>query len=842
MSIFDFVSSRTAAMQPLLFRLLASCIVGLSLIFLYGLTSSWNLNADIKIDMVIQDPVRIKAYYNTGYGYHEQESVLKGSVFGVGYLSLPKSQLIGLRLDIESNIEELVIRSICFTSMFAAHCWQGPLLQNSLRPTNNVRIEPDGQLVKGVITGPDPYVELIGDIGAAQHNVSTLSLKRMLAVAFVISALIFLVWCLLAGTQVGRRIWPSRLAYFKAGMPVPVGSLLAMFLLFAIVFCGYWSGLYELWGGRGYLLLFTIVLALSYSFRETRLALLGVVNFRNFTARSNADKFRALLCTGFICIPVLYFLVATWNQEFPHLGDHEYHYWANTVAYSEIMANSGLYRSFLFLFLAAIITGYTRLGICIAVAVLFYFDVGAEMHGIFSRYPAGARLLAFPFLHLSTVQAWESPLNAGRLANSLAVPIWLLVLRPLLLGRWPGWLILPVGLLVFYQAETVYLFTTAYIDPWAAIAVLLAAELLLRAEQQSDYLKACLVLGVGAVIKEQLVFIIPWVWMAGKPWLRDNGQKLLAIIIGACSVLPFLLYYFVRRSSGFSRYDYVGIEQIFSGQWQAEFWHRVVYHFGEIGLVMLVLLALFWVFILVNKNTKPYRFSLLMLFGALVSLILLFNLDVGGMAFTGYPRFYLPILVLLAAPLFLLDRITIQTNTNKRILFVACVIILVGNLPALSSLLVKTQGPDAARNFSEHYDAPIYLPITTLIKAATLDGGLQAGQAVYIRHVTGGNQPAFVYPHLLRSHPVEMLHELACNCNHGGATLLPYVYPAGLHKDEDLYDPSSPGYPLLPKALPPRWSEVNDGKAACLMELKRTCSYYTEQKIGDFVTGAIGVY
>ena len=56
-----------------------------------------------------------------------------------------------------------------------------------------------------------------------------------------------------------------------------------------------------------------------------------------------------------------------------------------------------------------------------------------------------------------------------------------------------------------------------------------------------------------------------------------------------------------------------------------------------------------------------------------------------------------------------------------------------------------------------------------------------------------------------------------------------------------MYDPETPGYPLLPRQFAPRWSEVNEGKSACLAELKRSCSYYAEQKIGDFVTGAIGV-
>jgi hypothetical protein len=821
-------------------RILLSLLAGFTAIILYGLISGWYLNANVKITMDTNDPVRLKAYYDTGYGYREQEAILKGAVFGVDYLPLPKSQLRGLRLDIESDIEGLSIRSICFTSIFAAHCWQGQRLVDSLRPTHNVVIESYGAFAKEIVTGPDPYMELIGEIGAAHHNVATMSLKRILLMSSFMATLIFGSWTFLVMTTLGQKIWQARLTHVRSGMPVPLGSALAMFLPVSMVFCGYWSGLHELWGDGGYVALLVTVVALSGSLRGERINFLGVCRGNKSGSLNWGRLVRGLIVTGVICLPVLFLLSATWGQEFPHIGDHEYHFWANTIAYAEGMANAGLYRSFFLIIVFAIISGYWRASTIVAIATLFYFDVGAEMHGIFSRYPAGARTLAFPFLHMATVQDWESPTNAGRLANSLAVPVWLLILRPLIIRRWPGWAILPVGLLVFYQAESAYLFTTAYIDPWAVIAVLLVIELVLKGKQQSDYLKACLVLGVGALIKEPLVFIIPWVWLAGKPWLRDRRHQLTAVLAGACSVIPFVLYFAIRRSSGFSRYEYLGPGQMLSEQWQSEFWYRVVFHFGEAGLLMLIVLAGFWVFAFRSENLKPYRFRLFMLLGALATLVLLFNLDQGGASFTGYPRFYLPVLALLAAPLFLLGKLWPETGQYKRAIAAVCAIVLAGNLPALADSLVKTQSPDAARNFNEHYDAPIYLPIKALISQAEEDGALQLGQSIYIRHVTGWNQPSFVYPHLLRQYQIMMPEEVACNCEHGGATLQPFVYPAGLHSEGDMYDPDVPGPPLLPTHSPLRWSEVNDGKSACLSELQNSCAYYSEQKIGEFVTGAIG--
>lgn len=841
MKFVKTVFNRSTILSSLVFRLLVSCIAGVVLVVLCGLMSGWYLDANVKITIDTNDPIRIKAYYNTGHGYHEEEAALKSSVFGVDYLPLPKTRLVGLRLDIETDISQLGIQSICFTSVFASHCWQGESLSEALRPTNNVVLERKGDIVSETVIGPDPYVELIGDVGGAHQNVAIMSPKRIALIITIFSIAFFSVWTFLQSTTVGRWFLNSWFAHVSSGSPVPLGAVISSYVLCTIVFAGYWSGLYEFWGIGGYLFLLVCLLTVYQLFSTKH-----IFSFKEFELPNDASLNLkaisvAIFCMALICLPVFLYLIATWNQEFPHIGDHEFHYWSNTMAYSEVKANLGVYGSIIGLLIVATATGFWRLAIILMVAVMFYFDAGSELQDVYSRYPGGGRMLNFLFMHMSVVQDWSSPLNAGRLTNSLAVPIWLLILRPLLLGRWPDWWILPIGLLMFYQAETVYLFTTAYLDPWAAITVLLATELVLRANSQSDYLKACLVLGVGAVIKEQVVFLIPWVWLAGKPWLHDTRRKLLAVIVGACSVLPFVLYYLIRRASGFSRYDYVGIGQVFSWEWQTEFWYRVVFHFGETGLVMLVLVAIFWIFVLMNRNFKQYRFSLLMLFGGLFSLVLLFNLDVGGMAFTGYPRFYLPVLALLAAPLFLLDRFPNRPGWRNAAVVVACSILLFGNLPSLKTAISKTSAPDAARNFNEHYDAPIFLPIKALIETAKEDGALRDGQSIFIRLVTGWNQPTFVYPHIIRDHPMQVLHDQPCNCDQGGATLQPFVYPAGLHEIGDMYDPETPGYPLLPRQFAPRWSEVNEGKSACLAELKRSCSYYAEQKIGDFVTGAIGV-
>ena len=192
MKLVKTVFKGNTTLRSLVFRIFISCIAGVGLVILCGLMSGWYLDASVKISIDTNDPIRIKAYYNTGHGYHEEETALKSSVFGVEYLPLPKTQLVGLRLDIETDITQLGVQSICFTSIFASHCWRGDSLAEALLPTNNVVLERKGDIVSEIVAGQDPYVELIGDVGGAHHNVAVMSPKRVaLIISYFFNRVIF---------------------------------------------------------------------------------------------------------------------------------------------------------------------------------------------------------------------------------------------------------------------------------------------------------------------------------------------------------------------------------------------------------------------------------------------------------------------------------------------------------------------------------------------------------------------------------------------------------------------------------------------------------------------------
>ena len=58
-------------------------------------------------------------------------------------------------------------------------------------------------------------------------------------------------------------------------------------------------------------------------------------------------------------------------------------------------------------------------------------------HFVFARYPATFYLLAAPLNVAADVLQWRSPVLANHITNALSVPVWLFLLRPIFVRRWP---------------------------------------------------------------------------------------------------------------------------------------------------------------------------------------------------------------------------------------------------------------------------------------------------------------------------------------------------------------------------------------------------------------------
>ena len=798
-------------------------------------------------------------YYATDRGFRESERSARklSGKQEIIKLGLPLRTVKALRLDLDNGGHSITISKLCFASLWEQQCWPSQQLNKQFSPLNGIADHKAHNNALQISTiGKDPHFSFRMDSSSAHLKVA-----RPGKTAYLLFSMLLVTALFVAAYFCYQFVLPWIIKNYHlardSGFYIPLGPAVALVAFFSMLVSGILIIIYNL-GAHIYLPMLFVLLFLVLNKSEQGFRASSYIKNLGYTL-CKGDWKQAVFVSLLLLLPVSWLMLQTWGQDFPNVGDHEYHFWSNHVAYYAIERNK---EFFLFTLLGGLFAfAIGRIGVFIIAAALLLVLAGgwditsaiqaSDTQGTFSRYPGGTRLLAYPFVYLSFLYEWDSPLNVGRLVNYLAVPIWLLVLRPLVIGKWPGWSLLPFALLFFYQTETIYFFTSAYLDMWCVIFIALALEKLLLDDNENAYFKACLLLAVACAFKEPAVFIIPWFWLAGKPWQyfgRKGGLKRLwdAILVGIASVLPFIIYYLVRKGYGTSRYTYKGTEYFLTEAWFAEMANRLQFHFGTAGMYLMGLLLLVWLYCLFSQNWRIYRVKLLCILGAAISLTALFNLDQGGVAFTGYFRFYLPVFLLLLAPSILLVK-NIDISQTKQLvsLVIACLIILLGNGPRLVEYLSFANQHDATRNFTEHYDAPIFLPIRSLIERAEQEGALNKGQVshIHVNHVTGWNQPDFAYPQLDRKYNLRMLQDIVCECSdYNKVVLSPFVYYAGLNKNiSQLTIEQIDDAPQQVAKYAKRWRQVNELKPQCLAKLKNSCDYYHEEKINDEVVGAIGV-
>ncbi len=841
--------------------------------------------ATIQLSYHSADAEAMTIYFDIGAGFQQRTrfySALKQRDSGEKHTfsaPLPFQQVKAIRIDLDSadvnrTQQSIAIEELCIKHTRQQHCWASQELHKAFVPMNainahDVVLENEKPALFLQAQGSDPHFRLDIPIAETHEKIAKIAKFQYALLAVLLAIIFFYVQKLMFGI-----VLPAMQNAFnqqrQQSFTVSLNTAVAGVTLFSIVISGVWLIAYQAGVLASVLLIGGIsAIALLPSTKTVSLK----PNFFSHWSRLTRDFHMRQLCSlvviaAITLLPIIIFLASTWVQEFPHLGDHEYHFWGNRVSYRAISFN----ELALFSSLIAIAIAYA-LG-CLHWALVFvaillvstgFWNVLPEnmlldTQGIFSRYPGGARVLAHPFVHWTYQFQWADPLNAGRIVNALSVPIWLLLLRPAIIGRAPRWETLLISVLFFWQAEVVYQFSSAYLDIWSVIFILLATEKLIVSQTQlsqrddNGYLKSCLLLGVACAFKEPAVFIIPWFWFAG--WSRGvfktfSGKALVqrfyqACVIGFASVLPFLIYYVVRKAFGVSRYTVKGFEYFLSGEWFAEMATRIGFHFGWFGSAMLAIILLLWLTVLIAPVWKAQRWMMFCILGALLTQIFLFNWDQGGIAFTGYFRFYLPALVLFSAPLILISssRDQLAGFFPKAILLFSTVLFL-GNAPTLFATAAKLSEPDSARNFNEHYDAPIYLPIRSLIKTAEAKGVLEGEKReIYINHVTSWNQPAFVYSDLLIKYKLRMENDLKCGCSvETPSVLAPFVNIVGLN--ERIHNMPIEQIQKIPQhqaKYVKRWREVNDSKGMCIAKIERSCQYSAKQSLNDgTVIGIIGV-
>jgi hypothetical protein len=408
---------------------------------------------------------------------------------------------------------------------------------------------------------------------------------------------------------------------------------------------------------------------------------------------------RDVALTLLVAAPALVNLVATWRQEFPTSGDQFLH---NAYA----LEAHALWWPYAWLAAIAAIAGLVAalrrdsrsplplIGIAI-LAALAMIDLRGS---ISDRYPALLHFLSVPFRALLPL---PSPIAAERLVNTLSIPVWLLLLRPRLLGRRVDVAATAAGLLLFWQKDVVYYVTSGYLEPWAVVLLLTAGEHLLRFGREAVW-RPLLLIGTAALIKEQAILALPVVALLFFPRRNRIADLLNDLLVVAAAAMPFALYAAHPTANVWRGAGFVWPSASHAALWQA----RVLLQFGPALPLVGVALAALLFLALRNRGATALAVAVAVDAG-------IFYFAAAQQKWPGYPRTNLIPLALVAIAFgFLIERFR----------WAPLVLALTVTLNAIPLLpfLRDGFGPSDTRNFFEHTDASIFYPIRETLARQTI--------------------------------------------------------------------------------------------------------------------------
>lgn len=573
---------------------------------------------------------------------------------------------------------------------------------------------------------------------------------------------------------------------------------------------------------------------------------------------------RAFVLGMIACAPASLGLAFSLGQEFPFAGDAAFHisvhvrtalFWLTplgsdaairpslegvpSLAIADLVRARGL---ILAASIAAIVVA-SRAGFARAALVLAGGGAAAwafAEHFPFQRYPGLVYFAGVPINLAIGALAPTEAATSPRLVAYLALPVWLFVLRPWIVGRAPDARGVAAAFLLFWGERQIYWQSAPYLETWAMCGVLLALETLYDRGRQGAAL-ACLCIGAAGCAKEQAILFLPFVWLAGLPW-RQAGENAPwrsdQMLAGFAAGLPFVFHALLRESAGGARN--LGREGFDAGAWLegAIIWaSRVPGYFAEAGYLPLAATIVGFGFALLRPAGRAAAFAAA---GGMTAGFLLYALDsfgAGGFsdALAGYYRFVAPFLPALAVGAFALaDR----AGSEKVALGLAAALAIVQMPGAIAGVRLMAAESER-RNGHEDGNGAIFVPLRMLLESAERDGAIDRRTVVTVASPTPFSAP---HPAAARGRELRFLDAsgFECGCSaERPAVIAVYVLrdPAAAVRFAGV--PRVHEIPLAPGTRAAK-NEPPAAYAACRAALETTCGYVRTREIDGVPTGVIG--
>lgn len=526
-------------------------------------------------------------------------------------------------------------------------------------------------------------------------------------------------------------------------------------------------------------------------------------------ARSAAPVDRsAANAAALLCALLLAHLALTYREEFGFGGDEGYHLSA-TRAFAIYFMRAGPLLAIVLGGYAALRVKRVRYAASIAVAALIAASYALPQSALFGRYPTAFYSIATPLNVLFEVVHSPFPYSANHIVNTLSVPAWLFVLRPLIIGRWPDWRVIPVALLIYFQPLALVYLASPLLEPWAFVLILLALEGLVACEANDRWIAVALC-GIAACFKETAILLLPTTWLLAcvgwtpRPALRPN-----AIAIGVAAAAPFVCYFLVRRGLHIERVFAVADASTIWTQARATEWlTNVRMQLGIGGLIAAAFATS------VGAGYRPLWIL------TAIGLALFFFVDAASIPFTGYGRFLAYSMLAICGAVF-----AATYRMGDRALMAASAVILVLQLPLTARTLSRDFDRDSARNSLEWNGSLIRMPIRSL---ASQIPALAGDQAVHRLRVTTFATDLIsvpvAYPDLEQRYTLDTSSS-DCSCRDiDEAVIAGFEWPANFGD------------------TPANRAQFDRNVSACLKDMDTTCARTaTERTNSNAIVGAVGV-
>ena len=517
-------------------------------------------------------------------------------------------------------------------------------------------------------------------------------------------------------------------------------------------------------------------------------------------------------------------VLLTAREEFGFGGDEGYHLSA-VRTFAIYFMKAGPYLAGVAMLFAACRYWAARHASAIALIALIAASFMLPQESLFGRYPAAFYLLATPLNVALDVARFPYPFTANHVMNMLSLPAWLFVLRPIVLGRWPDWRVLPVALLIYMLGAAIVYTSSSLLEPWAFVFVLLAMEAVVVLESDRKWL-AVFLAAIATFFKDTAILFLPPIWLLAMIAWRGWRPRLRAqaIGVGVAAVAPFVTYYLVRRGLHIVRvYEVAGAEHVWTMGRAWEWVSTARYQLG-LGGSIAVGIATLWCMLggLADRRWREHAVWSL----TAIALVIFFAADVASIPYTGYGRF-------LAYPLLAVCGLAFVTthSLHRRSLLTglsyAIVFLLIASTVRMIGLDFR---PGYERNSLEWAQGLVRLPIRSLSdRLPGLAGGANVSK---LRVVTFEIDPISVkvaYPDLATRYELqgEMQPSLAPDCACKVAT---EAVLAGFE------------WPVHFGGTPEGRERYQQQKSRCVAQVQQTCaSIALEQRPAGEIIGVIGV-